>query len=122
MADPALNNSNWTNRHHCQDVFNGQVGAAWFRTTLDPLALAGRPLTLHFLSVADNATVFLNGALLGQPQWRLTAVRYVISGCGVAQQRPNVLAVAVQNTGVPAASWARCSCKAAAKSRRRAHP
>jgi len=101
MADPALNNSNWTNVTIGQDVFNGQVGAAWFRTTLDPLALAGRPLTLHFLSVADNATVFLNGALLGSHSGASQPFDMSSLDAAWRSSGPNVLAVAVQNTGGP---------------------
>ena len=98
MADPNLNSANWTNATIGQDVFNGRVGAAWFRTVLDPFALSGRPLALLFLSVDDNATVFLNGALLGNHTG--AAERFDISVPDVAWRTngPNVLAVAVQNT------------------------
>jgi beta-galactosidase len=101
MAAPALDRSTWTNVTIGQDVFQGRIGAAWFRTTLDPLALAGRPLSLHFLNVDDNATVYLNGALLGthvgasQP-FDLSPLDPAWNSSG-----PNVLAVAVQNNGGP---------------------
>jgi beta-galactosidase len=99
MADPALNTSTWTNTTIGQDVFNGRVGAAWFRATLDPLALPGRPLSLHFLSVDDNATIFLNGAWLGNHTG--SAQPFNISPLDGAwnSNGPNVLAIAVQNTG-----------------------
>jgi beta-galactosidase len=99
MAAPGLNTANWTNTTIGQDVFNGRVGSAWFRTTLDPLALPGRPLSLHFLSVDDNATLFLNGALLGRHAG--SSQPFDISPLDPAwnSNGPNVLAVAVQNTG-----------------------
>ena len=99
MADPALNTSNWTNTTIGQDVFIGQAGSGWFRTTLDPLALEGRPLTLHFLNVSDNASVFLNGALLGSHSG--PSQPFDISPLDAAWRSngPNVLAVAVQNSG-----------------------
>jgi beta-galactosidase len=99
MAAPGLNTSTWTNTTIGQDVFQGRVGSAWFRATLDSLVLGGRPLTLHFLSVDDNATVYLNGALLGthvgasQP-FDLSPLDPAWNNSG-----PNVVAVAVQNTG-----------------------
>lgn len=98
MAEPGLNTSSWTNTTIGQDVFNGRIGSAWFRARLDPLALGGRPFTLHFLSVDDNATVFLNGALIGTHAGSSQA--FDISGFDHAWRTngPNVLAVAVQNT------------------------
>ena len=99
MADPGLDTSTWTNTTIGQDVFNGRVGAAWFRATLDPIALSGRPLSLHFLSVDDNATIFLNGAWLGSHTG--SAQSFDISPLDGAwnSNGPNVLAIAVQNTG-----------------------
>ncbi|HEV2207633.1 MAG TPA: glycoside hydrolase family 2 TIM barrel-domain containing protein [Verrucomicrobiae bacterium] len=99
MASPGLNTATWSNATVGQDVFNGRTGAAWFRTTLDPLASSGRPLTLHFLSVEDTATVFLNGALLGTHSG--AGLPFDISPLDPAwnSNGPNVLAVAVQNNG-----------------------
>jgi Glycosyl hydrolases family 2, sugar binding domain/Glycosyl hydrolases family 2/Beta-galactosidase second all-beta domain len=99
MAAPGLDTSNWSNTAIGQDVFNGHVGAAWFRALLDPLSLSNRPLTLHFLSVDDNATVFLNGALLGSHSG--SSQPFDISPLDPAWNStgPNVLAIAVQNNG-----------------------
>src|ERR1022692_2592117 len=66
MADPNLNVSTWTNVAIGTDVFNGRVGYAWFRATITNLASLVRPLSFYFESVDDNATVYLNGQLLGQ--------------------------------------------------------
>ncbi len=81
-----------------QDVFNGHVGFAWFRTSLDALASSGRPLKLHFLCVDDNARVYLNGILIGQhtgvsQPFDLTAFDYAWATNG-----PNILTVLVENT------------------------
>ncbi len=98
MADPDLNTATWTNTTVGKDVFNGRVGSAWFRATLDPLALEGRPLKLHFLSVDDKATVFLNGALLGSHTGASQAFDLAPLDSAWRNNGPNVLAVAVQNT------------------------
>jgi beta-galactosidase len=99
MADPGLDTATWAMAGIGQDVFNGAAGAAWFRTTLDPLASASRPLTLHFISVGDTATVFLNGALLGTHTG--ADLPFDISPLDPAWKNngPNVLAVAVQDNG-----------------------
>ena len=87
MASPGLNTATWSNATVGQDVFNGRTGAAWFRTTLDPLASSGRPLTLHFLSVEDTATVFLNGALLGTHSGAGLLFDHLAAGPSLEQQR-----------------------------------
>jgi beta-galactosidase len=43
------------------DYFHGRRGFAWYQTTLPAVNAAGRPQVLHFESVDDNATVFVNG-------------------------------------------------------------
>ena len=101
MTATNLNTSSWQTATIGQDVFNGHLGYAWFRTTLDALASAGRPLALHFLGVDDNASVYLNGILLGKHTG--AAQSFDISPLDYAWVNggPNVLAVAVQNTGGP---------------------
>ena len=54
--------SAWTEALPGADVFHGRRGFAWFRTTLPDSPRPGR--TLHFDSVDNNATVFLNGKRL----------------------------------------------------------
>ena len=100
MANPSLNVSTWTNVAVGTDVFNGRVGYAWFRSSITNLASLTRPLSFYFESVDDNATVYLNGHLLGQNVgWNIPFTlsadpAWIINGT-------NVLAVAVQNTGGP---------------------
>ena len=46
------------------DIFHNSPGFAWYQTVLPtdlPRPSAGGALTLHFVSVDDNATVFVNG-------------------------------------------------------------
>ena len=52
----------WKDAPTGQDTFNGRVGFAWYRAHLPPLAFPHR--VLHFESVDDNATVYLNGVKL----------------------------------------------------------
>jgi beta-galactosidase len=99
MTATNLDTSAWSNAAVGQDVFNGRAGYAWFRASLDALALSARPLSLHFVEVADNAGVYLNGHLIGQhtgdsQAFDLSPLDYAWSSNG-----PNVLAIAVQNTG-----------------------
>ena len=99
MTATNLDTSSWSNAAVGQDVFNGRIGYAWFRATLDALASPARPLSLHFEDVADNASVYLNGILVGQHtgsslEFDVSPLDYVWSSNG-----PNVLAIAVQDTG-----------------------
>ena len=101
MTATNLDTSTWQNATIGQDVFNGHVGYAWFRTTLDALASSGRPLTLHFVSVDDNASIYLNGTLLGthaggSQSFDISPLDYAWVNGG-----PNILAVAVQNAAGP---------------------
>ena len=101
MTATYLDTSGWRFAAVGQDVFNGHIGYAWFRTTLDAFASGGRPLKLHFLCVDDNASVYLNGILIGkhagvsQP-FDISPLDYAWVNGG-----PNVLSVSVQNTGGP---------------------
>jgi len=97
----------WHNAAPGDDAFHGRVGFAWFRATLPQTKDAHH--VLHFESVDDNATVYLNGKQLATHEgwddpfdvdlttaWRTDA--------------PNVLAVRVENTagagGIGAVEWA----------------
>ncbi len=100
MADPSLNTSSWANVAVGTDVFGGRLGYAWFRASLPNLASAIRPITLHFLSVDDNATVYLNGQLLGQHAGWSEAFDISVDPAWVANGT-NILAVAVQNVDGP---------------------
>ncbi len=52
----------WKDATSGQDTFGGRQGFEWYRTTLPALAFPHR--VLHFDSVDDNATVYLNGKQL----------------------------------------------------------
>jgi len=71
LQDPyVLNaaNPNWQDTAVGEDVFKGRVGFAWYRAVLPDLNFANR--VLHFESVDDNATVYLNGVnLLHHEGW-----------------------------------------------------
>jgi beta-galactosidase len=93
-----LDTSTWQTATIGQDLFNGHAGYAWFRTSLDALASAGRPLKLHFLCVDDNASIYLNGILIAQhagasQPFDISPLDYAWVNGG-----PNILSIAVQNT------------------------
>ncbi len=92
---PARAELRWREATAGQDVFKGRVGFAWFRTTLPDTARRGR--TIHFDSIDDNATVFLNGKQLVHHEGWNDAFDVPLD---TAWQRgqPNVLTVLVENT------------------------
>jgi len=63
-TDPTA--SDWKSVQSGTDVFNGQAGFAWFRAVIDgsSIKVPANRLRLHFDSVDDNATVYLNGTKL----------------------------------------------------------
>jgi beta-galactosidase len=99
MTVTNLNTSAWQTAAIGQDVFNSQAGYAWFRTTLDPLTSAGRPLKLHFLCVDNNASVYLNGILVGKHTGVSQAFDILPLDYAWVNGGPNVLSVMVQNVG-----------------------
>jgi beta-galactosidase len=101
MTATNLNTSTWQTAVIGQDVFNGRVGYAWFRALLDALATSGRPLALHFVSVDDNASVYLNGILLGQHTGGAQPFDIAPVDAAWVTGGPNILAVAIQNVGGP---------------------
>ncbi len=93
------------------DVFHGRVGFALFRTTLRHDFAKGELKVLHFDSVDDNGTVYLNGKrLLHHEGW---SDPFDIPLDGWRDGQDNQLAVVVENTGGPggiaAASYLRHS-------------
>jgi beta-galactosidase len=99
MTATNLDTSTWQATTVGQDVFSNRVGSAWFRASLDTLATSGRPLTLHFLGVDDNATVYLNGVLIGAHSGATQSFDIGPLDAAWVAGGPNILAVAVQNTG-----------------------
>jgi beta-galactosidase len=79
------------------DVFHGRRGFAWFQHTFtqDPPASHGQP-TLHFESVDDNATVYLNGVkLIHHEGWNDA---FDVTLAGWRHRGRNVVTVLVENT------------------------
>ena len=77
------------------DVFGGKVGIAEYKTTLPALAVSHR--ILHFTSVDDNATVFVNGKqLLHHEGWNTPFD--VPLDTSWKTNGPNELTVMVENT------------------------
>lgn len=87
--------ADWRDAAVGQDVFQGQNGFAWYRTTLPNVAQTNR--VLHFTSVDDNATVYLNGQkLLHHAGW--ADAFDVPLDSAWHPGGPNSLAVLVENT------------------------
>lgn len=87
--------SAWTATAPGVDVFHGRRGYAWFRTNLPDSSHPGR--TLHFESVDDNATVYLNGTQLAHHEgWNESFDVSLDSAWRAGQQ--NVLTILVENT------------------------
>ncbi|HWY77052.1 MAG TPA: glycoside hydrolase family 2 TIM barrel-domain containing protein, partial [Verrucomicrobiae bacterium] len=97
MTATNLDTSSWSNATIGQDVFNGRIGYAWFRASLDGLASSARPLALHFVEVDDNATVYLNGILIGEHSGFSEGFDMAPLDFAWSSNGPNVLAIAVQN-------------------------
>ena len=80
------------------DVFGNKAGFAWYRATLAPSKVA--PTSMHFESVDDNATIYLNGQkLLEHRGWN--SPFDVPIGNAWKRDAPNELAVLVENESGP---------------------
>jgi beta-galactosidase len=85
----------WNGAAPGQDTFHGRLGFAWYKTLLPPLS--GPGVTLHFESVDDNATVYLNGVrLLHHEGW--DEPFDVPLDAPWRQNGPNIVTVLVENT------------------------
>ena len=99
-APPAADAPGWAAAKVGDDAFQGARGFAWFQTTLPASLLKsgpGRRQVLHFESVDDNGTVFVNGKQIARHEgWNeaFDAPLDAAPGDG----RPVVLSVLVQNT------------------------
>jgi len=97
QAAPDLNadGADWHDATTSTDVFAGRVGWAWFRAVLPDLPGPHRRIRLN--SIDDNGDVYLNGK-------QIAVGVGVNSGAEISldaawrEGKPNVLAVAVQNT------------------------
>ncbi len=99
-ASPTLNTTgaDWQDTDNDKDVFNATAGWAWYRTTLPDIS--GPHRHLHFSSIDDYGIVFLNGKQI-DPNVPINADRDVSLDEAWKEGGPNVLAVAVHNTGGP---------------------
>ena len=88
----------WTDADTSTDVFHDRIGWAWFRAALPNATGPGRRLFFH--SIDDKGEVFLNGKLLNDSVG-LNADVFVPLDSAWRDGGPNILAVAVQNTGGP---------------------
>ncbi len=100
QAAPGLDTSGppWADANTSTDVFGGRIGWAWFRAVL-PNA-PGPHRRIYFHSIDDLGTVYLNGHQLGDPVG-LNSDKTLSLDAAWHEGGPNVLAVAVQNTGGP---------------------
>lgn len=64
-ALPAPATVGWKDYRIGDDPFGGRIGFAWLETVL-PTTPAGSRTSLHFESVDDNGTVFVNGVKIGE--------------------------------------------------------
>ena len=90
--------SGWQDASTSTDVFNNRVGWAWFRAVLP--TVPGPHRNLFFQSVDDSGIVYLNGHQLS-PNVGLNSNTTLSLDSAWREGGPNVLAVAVQNTGGP---------------------
>lgn len=84
--------------------FRGGLG--WYRKTFTlPRSLSGKRIRIEFDGVYENATVYLNGQLLGNHPYAYTGFGFDLTGLvhtdGVT---PNVVAVRAQNQ-MPSSRW-----------------
>ena len=96
MAAPGLDttDASWADTQSGIDIFHGQSGYAWCRTTLPDIAGPNRSIALK---VDDNADVYLNGQKLAHHEgWNTEFLVPLDSAWKVGG--PNVLAILVQNT------------------------
>ncbi len=99
-ASPTLDTSGaeWQDADNSKDVFNSAAGWAWYRAILPDIS--GPHRHLHFTSIDDYGIVFLNGEQI-DPNVAINADRDVSLDEAWKEGGPNVLAVAVHNTGGP---------------------
>jgi beta-galactosidase len=97
FAAPTLSaaGADWHDATTATDAFNGRVGWAWFRATLPNVP--GQHRRLHFNSIDDNGTVYLNGQKIAD-NVGVNAGADISLDSAWHEGGPNVLAVAVQNT------------------------
>ncbi|MDQ2687188.1 MAG: beta galactosidase jelly roll domain-containing protein, partial [Armatimonadota bacterium] len=96
FATADLNAADWAEATVGEDVFHGQKGFAWYRTTL-PNVAGKTNVILHFTSVDDNATVYVNGKEMKHHAGWDDAFDVPLDSVWRAGG-PNTVAVLVENT------------------------
>jgi beta-galactosidase len=98
LAPPAADAPGWAAVKVGDDPFHGNKGVAWFQTTLPASLIKSGPgrQVLHFESVDDNGTVFLNGKQVAHHEGWNEAFDAPLSAA-LADGQPVVLSVLVQN-------------------------
>lgn len=83
------------------------AGVGWYRKHFVlPPEYAQRRVFVEFDGVMANSDVWINGTHLGKRPYGYVSFRYELTGhLSFGEQRPNVLAVRVDNSGQPASRW-----------------
>src|SRR5215469_17416637 len=83
-----------------------QTGLAWYRKHFTlPSSLAGQRISIEFDGIYENATVWLNGQLLGNHPYAYTGYNFDITGVAQADGvTENVLAIQVPSAQ-PSSRW-----------------
>ncbi|MGI4787273.1 MAG: beta-galactosidase [Janthinobacterium lividum] len=100
QAAPDLDTSGaaWADASTATDVFQGRLGWAWFRIALPNVPGPHRNIFFH--SIDDSGNIYLNGKQIAT-NIGLNADASISLDSAWKDSGPNVLAVAVQNTGGP---------------------
>ncbi len=81
------------------------AGAGWYRKTFRaPSAWKGKRVSVEFDGVYRNATVYLNGRELGTHPYGYTSFCFDLTP-GLDFEKPNVVAVRVDNSTQPSSRW-----------------
>jgi beta-galactosidase len=96
-AQPSFPTADWKPIVPWQDAFDQKPGYAWFRTVLPDVP--GTRRILHFTTVKDHATVYLNGRKVFSHHDLWTDAFDVPLDAAWREGGPNHLAVLVQNHG-----------------------
>ncbi|HEX5403333.1 MAG TPA: glycoside hydrolase family 2 TIM barrel-domain containing protein [Pseudonocardiaceae bacterium] len=82
-----------------------QGGLGWYRKTFTlPRSMAGKRISIEFDGVYSNASVYLNGTLLGTHPYAYTGFSFDLGAAHTDGVTPNVLAVRTQNQ-LPSSRW-----------------
>ncbi len=81
------------------------AGIGWYRKTLNiPSSESSKRIYLTFDGIMANSEVWINGQLLGKRPYGYVPISYELTG-KVSFDKPNTIAVRVDNTLQPASRW-----------------